>query len=335
MKRALDLAQNGQGSVSPNPLVGSVIVHDHQIIGEGWHQKFGKAHAEVNAIHSVKNTELLSESTLYVNLEPCAHYGKTPPCANLIVDHKIKRVVIANIDPNPKVAGKGIKILKDAGIEVIEGIMEKDAFHLNRRFFTSILEKRPYIILKWAETKDGFIARKNYDSKWISDEYSRKLVHKWRAEEDAIMVGTNTALYDNPKLNVRDWEGNDPVRVVLDTRLRLEKDLNLMDGSIPTLCYNLITDHVEKNLSLIQLTEKGLLQEILHDLNNREIQSLMVEGGATLLNSFLEAGFWDEARVFSSMQEFGNGISSPKIEQEPAYIEKLTGDTLYTYYKSK
>ena len=213
MHRALELARNGAGKVSPNPMVGCVIVHNGTIIGEGWHQQFGGPHAEPNAIAAVNNQELLKDATLYVTLEPCAHFGKTPPCAHLIIEKQIPRVVVCNLDPNPLVAGKGIKLLKDAGIEVKTGILAQEGAFLNRRFFTYINHKRPFIILKWAETADGFVARENYDSKWISNALSRKLVHKWRTEEDAILVGKNTALYDNPQLTSRDWEGKNPISV--------------------------------------------------------------------------------------------------------------------------
>ncbi|MEQ9412696.1 MAG: bifunctional diaminohydroxyphosphoribosylaminopyrimidine deaminase/5-amino-6-(5-phosphoribosylamino)uracil reductase RibD, partial [Cyclobacteriaceae bacterium] len=213
MLRAMELAKNGIGHVSPNPLVGCVIVYEGKIIGEGWHGKYGEAHAEVNAVNAVADKSILNGAAVYVNLEPCAHTGKTPPCADLLVKHKVKRVVIANVDPNPLVAGKGIAKLKDAGVEVLTGVLEEAGRELNKRFFTFLKHKRPFVILKWAQTSDGFIARENFDSKWISNEYSRKLVHKWRTEEDSILVGYNTALYDNPKLTARDWTGRNPVRI--------------------------------------------------------------------------------------------------------------------------
>jgi diaminohydroxyphosphoribosylaminopyrimidine deaminase / 5-amino-6-(5-phosphoribosylamino)uracil reductase len=238
MQRALDLAALGRGTVSPNPMVGCVIVHQNKIIGEGYHQQYGGAHAEPNAINSVRDKDLLSQSTLYVTLEPCAHWGKTPPCANLLIEMKVRKVVIATKDANPEVGGKGIYLLKEAGIEVITGVLEDQARELNKRFFTSMEKQRPYVILKWAQTRDGFIARENFDSKWISNSYSRQLVHKWRSEEDAIMVGTQTARYDNPMLNVRDWTGRNPLRIVLDRHMSLKSELHLFDGSQPTLRYN-------------------------------------------------------------------------------------------------
>lgn len=255
MRRALELAEWGRGYVSPNPLVGCVIVHEDRIIGEGWHREYGGPHAEVNAVNSVENQALLSESTVYVTLEPCAHWGKTPPCANLLVEKKVKKVVIAATDSNPLVGGRGIEILKNAGIEVETGILEKDARWQNRRFFTQIEKQRPYVILKWAQTQDGFVAKENFDSKWISNSHSRQLVHKWRAEEDAILVGKNTAAYDNPRLDVRDWVGKNPIRVVLDSKLELSSELNLFDQSIPTLVFNALKSDNKDNLAWIKLPE--------------------------------------------------------------------------------
>jgi diaminohydroxyphosphoribosylaminopyrimidine deaminase / 5-amino-6-(5-phosphoribosylamino)uracil reductase len=279
MHRALELAERARQTVSPNPMVGCVIVHEGTIIGEGFHRKYGDAHAEVDAIRSVKNEHLLKEATLYVTLEPCAHYGKTPPCANLIVAKKIPRVVVCNQDPNPLVAGKGIEILKEAGIEVIVGMLQKEGEALNRRFFTYHRLKRPYITLKWAQTADGFIARENHDSKWISDEFSRMLSHKWRSEEDALMVGTLTALHDNPTLNNRHWSGYSPVRVVIDRQLRLERHMNLFDQSQTTLCYNQSYTAAEEYNQFIQLDfTKDLVPQIVEDLYVRKIQSRMVVG---------------------------------------------------------
>ena len=328
MQRALELAQKGLGNVSPNPMVGCVIVHDVKIIGEGWTQPYGGAHAEVQAVNSVENTTLLSVSTAYVTLEPCAHFGKTPPCADLLIESQIKKVVIACVDPNPVVAGKGINMLKEAGIEVGVGLMEKEALEINKRFFKSVIEKRPYIILKWAETADGFIARENFDSKWISNEYSRKLVHKWRSEEDAIMVGTNTAKHDNPKLNVRDWEGKNPIRVVIDKNLRLTKTLNLFDGSQPTICYNLITNSKDENLEYVKLDTLHFLDELLKDLSKRKIQSIIIEGGSGLINSFIKNNIWDEARFFITPIIFVKGIKSPELNLNYIDIKDIQDDSL-------
>ena len=313
MHRAMELARLGFGNVSPNPMVGCVIVYNDKIIGEGFHQQYGGSHAEVNAVNSVEDKNKLSESTIYVTLEPCSHFGKTPPCANLLAQYQVKKVVIANIDPNPLVAGKGIEILQNAGIEVEAGILEDEGKDLNKRFLSSFTKKRPYVILKWAETADGFIARKNFDSKWISNEFSRKLVHKWRAEEDAILVGKNTAKYDNPILNVRDWEGKDPLRIVIDHQLELEKNLNLFNGDIPTICYNLERSEVEESLSYVKLKKTSFFHELLADLHKRNIQSLIVEGGANTIQRYIDVGLWDEARVFQSETCFGNGIKSPQL----------------------
>ncbi|GAB3653275.1 bifunctional diaminohydroxyphosphoribosylaminopyrimidine deaminase/5-amino-6-(5-phosphoribosylamino)uracil reductase RibD [Echinicola sediminis] len=331
MFRALELAERGRGNVSPNPMVGCVIVHQGKIIGEGYHQQYGGPHAEPNAIHSVQQTELLPDSTVYVTLEPCAHFGRTPPCARLLVEKKVKKVVIAAFDSNPLVGGKGLKILREAGIEVVTGILEKEARLQNKRFFTAIEKQRPYVILKWAQTKDGFVARGNYDSKWISNPLSRQLVHKWRAEEDAIMVGTKTALYDNPKLNVRDWEGTDPLRIVLDKQLSLDKNLALFDQSIPTVCYNLIKDESLENLSYVKLEEGFGIQDILADLHKKKVQSVIIEGGAYLLQKFIQSELWDEARVFTGKSKFINGIEAPKLRQHADEVLDILGDKLEIY----
>lgn len=313
MWRALQLAEYGKGSVSPNPLVGCVIVHNDQIIGEGWHRQYGGPHAEVNAIDSVANRSLLPESTVYVNLEPCSHFGKTPPCADLLVSLKVKKVVIANIDSNPLVGGTGIKKLRDAGIEVITGVLGPEGRQLNKRFFTWIEKNRPYIILKWAETSDGFIARENYDSKWISNEQSRQLVHKWRTEEDAVLVGTRTAAHDNPSLNVRNWKGRNPTRVVLDRFLKLSERLNLFDRSQPTLCYNVLKHEEHQNLKLLRIDDKDFLNNVVSDLHRQKLQSVIVEGGATVLKSFIDMNLWDEALVFKATRCFEKGIPAPVL----------------------
>ncbi|MDF2156421.1 bifunctional diaminohydroxyphosphoribosylaminopyrimidine deaminase/5-amino-6-(5-phosphoribosylamino)uracil reductase RibD [Algoriphagus sp. CAU 1675] len=332
MRRALELAELGRGNVSPNPLVGCVIVHEDRIIGEGYHQKFGEAHAEVNAINSVEDPSLLSESTVYVTLEPCAHWGKTPPCANLLVEKKVKKVVIAAHDSNPLVGGKGIQILRDAGIEVETGLLEKEARSQNCRFFTQIEKKRPYVILKWAQTADGFVAREDFSSKWISNSLSRQLVHKWRAEEDAILVGKNTAQFDNPSLNVRDWVGNNPLRLVIDSRLELSSDLKLFDKSIPTICYNTQKYEKSENLEFVKLKRGFQIHDLLEDLNQRKVQSLIVEGGSFLLNKFIESELWDEARVFTSQNKFGKGISSPLLSLPPSDIISVQDNLLSVYY---
>lgn len=328
MRRAFQLARLGAGRTSPNPMVGCVIVHEGKIIGEGWHQMYGGPHAEVNAIRSVSDRTLLPSSTAYVSLEPCAHFGKTPPCADLLVENKIRRVVISNRDPFPAVNGSGIKKLKSAGIAVEVGVLEQEGHAINRRFFSFHQKKRPYVVLKWAQTSDGFIARKNFDSKWISSELSRKLVHKWRSEEDAILVGTNTAKYDNPSLNVRSWSGSNPLRIVIDKRLKLDKSLHLFDTSIPTLCYNLEKSTEESNLSLVKVNEDSFLKDMMDDLYQRNVQSVFVEGGSHLLNSLISDGIWDEARIFISRTEFTDGIKAPHLSLNGSPVVVST-DQLY------
>jgi len=331
MQRALDLAERGKGTVRPNPLVGCVLVHEGNIIGEGYHEQYGGPHAEVNAIASVTDPKLLTDATAYVSLEPCSHWGKTPPCANLLVEKGIKSVVVATLDPNPLVAGKGVKLLEQAGISVQVGLLEQEARWQNRRFFCQQEKHRPYVILKWAETQDGFIARENFDSKWISGTQSRQLVHQWRAEEQAILVGKNTALHDNPRLNVRDWTGSDPIRVVLDSKLELPADLHLFDQQIPTLCYNLLKSEKLTNLEWVQLPQLSL-EALMADLHARQIQSVLIEGGSQTIHQFLAAGLWDEARVFTAPIEFERGIAAPQLTQTPAESHAIGEDQLDIYY---
>lgn len=332
MQRAIDLAYLGRGKVSPNPMVGCVIVHEERMIGEGWHQKYGEAHAEVNAMVSVQERELIPEASVYVCLEPCAHFGKTPPCVDLLLRHQVKRVIVSNTDPNPLVAGKGLQKLRNAGIEVQEDILREVGYELNKRFFTFHTKKRPYIILKWAETADGFMARSDYNSKWISNPLSRQLVHKWRSEEDAIMVGTRTAQYDNPQLTVRQWVGPNPLRIVLDKSLKLNSDLHLFDQQVPTICYNLQLDKQEGQITWVKLSEDHFLENIYTDLYERKIQSLIIEGGSLLLQSILEAGLWDEARVFKNQhQVFKEGIRAPQTRGKLVFQDKILDDYYFEY----
>ena len=340
MQRCLELASHGLGLVAPNPMVGCVILHEGKIIGEGFHHEFGGAHAEVNAINSVKNKSLLSKSTLYVSLEPCSHHGKTPPCADLIIEHQIPQVVIGSKDSNPQVGGKGIEKLQKAGVEVITGVLENECRELNKRFFTFHEQKRPYIILKWAQSSDGFIDHirddENHGPATISSETSRSLVHKWRSEEQAIMVGTNTAILDNPQLTVRLWKGKNPLRVVPDSTLRVSPDLHLLDGSTPTL---VITSENNKNrIKKIPNTEyaffkpeEGTVESALKALHERGIQSLIVEGGSLLLNFMITHNYWDEARVFVSPKMLGEGIHAPKMETQADALEDIAEDKLYFY----
>jgi len=330
MQRALELAELGRGSVSPNPMVGCVIVHDNRIIGEGYHKKHGEAHAEVNAIDSVIDPSLLSQSTAYVTLEPCAHHGKTPPCADLLIEKGIQKVVIASQDPFDKVNGMGIQKLKDAGIETVIGLLDDVANELNIRFMTYHQKNRPYVILKWAQTKDGFIARENFDSKWISNEKSRQLVHKWRTEEDAILVGKNTAIHDNPSLTARDWKGKNPVRILLDSNLEVGPNANLFDDSAKTIIFNTSLEKTEGSNHWIMVDELTP-DKILNELYSLNIQSVIVEGGAQTLNSFIKDNCWDEARVFIGPETFGDGISAPTVDGKPVNEETHVGDILKTY----
>lgn len=335
MQRAIQLARKGLGAVSPNPLVGAVVVHQDKIIGEGWHRNYGGPHAEVEAIADVEDQGLLQESTLYVNLEPCSHHGKTPPCADLVIAKKIKRVVVANLDQNPLVAGKGLKRLKQAGVEVLENVMASEGKELNQNFFYYLSHQRPRIILKWAETADGYIARADYSSKWISDDYSRMLVHKWRSEEDAIMVGTNTGYYDNPSLTVRSWFGRNPVRLVIDRNLRLPVKMNLFDGSQSTIVFNLLRSDLKDGVEYIQLSASGFWDDMMPVLYQRDIQSVLVEGGAQLLNYLIDRQLWDEARVFKCPVNFGSGIAAPTLKEEKLdTIEELRADRLFIYQRN-
>jgi len=334
MQRALDLALLGHGRTSPNPMVGCVIVLDNNIIGEGYHEQFGMPHAEVNAILSINEKALISQSTAYVTLEPCSHHGKTPPCAELLIKHDIKQVIVGSLDPNPQVSGRGIQLLKQAGIKVSVGILEKECMWLNRRFFVNNHLLRPYIILKWANTADGFLARENYDSKWISNQYSRKLVHKWRSEEDAIMVGKNTVLHDNPSLTTRLWQGDNPTRVVIDRHLELEQNKNVFNNEVPTIIFNTIKNKEEGTTRYIKIIEKTFLQDCIKQLYLLNIGSVIVEGGATILNLLIEAGLWDEARVFTAKHEFGSGIKAPVLVKKHEETSVM-GDVLSVYLNPK
>ncbi len=340
MRRALQLAKSGKGEVLPNPSVGCVIVYKGQIIGEGFTSAYGGPHAEVNAINSVADKTLLTSATLYVTLEPCSHYGQTPPCADLIVANKIPRVVVGIKDPNLKVSGKGIQKLETASCEVISGIMEEQCREHHRRFLTYQEKKRPYIILKWAETKDGFIAPSakkraaTPEPFWITNRKSRQLVHQWRSEEQAILVGTNTVLQDNPKLNVREWEGKDPIRVVLDRGLKITSDFHVLDKSTLTLVLTEAEDasrHLKGiNYEVIRFS-KDLIMQVVTKLYQNKITSVLVEGGAQTLQSFIDAGLWDEARVFVGNRNFKEGIKAPKFLRTPERTEQIDSDILTLY----
>lgn len=327
MQRCLDLALLGIGSTAPNPMVGCVIVHNGKIIGEGYHEKCGQAHAEVNAIRSVKNPDLLKESTLYVSLEPCAHFGKTPPCSDLIIEKQIPKVVVGTIDPFAEVAGKGIEKMRKAGIEVEVGILEKKCRNLNRRFFTFHEKKRPYIILKWAQTLDGFIDTDRTETThptWITNALAKRLVHKQRSEEAAILIGTNTAAYDNPALTVREWTGTQPIRMVIDRSGRLVPTLTIFDGKAPTWVFTGIDQPDRDNLKFVKLDfDQNILPQMMDELYRREIQSVIVEGGHELLNSFLVMNLWDEAFVYTGNQFFGKGVAAPNISGKTIAYRKL------------
>ncbi len=331
MQRALDLAVLGHGRVSPNPMVGCVIELDGAILGEGFHQQYGGAHAEVNAVASVPDKSKLRFSTVYVTLEPCSHFGKTPPCADLLIHHKVKKVVICNMDPNPLVSGSGIEKLKNAGIEVEAGLLAERGEALNKRFFTFHRKKRPYVILKWAQTADGFVARENFDSKWISNARSRQLVHKWRSEEASILVGKHTAIHDNPTLTVRDWSGKNPIRILIDPKLEVSPESNLLDQAVETLVFNTLKSESKPNLTFIQppdLSPKAILDELL----DRKLLSVFIEGGSKTIGTFLNANLWDEARVFTSETRFEKGIKAPEIQSSPSQAERILTDTLTTYF---
>jgi diaminohydroxyphosphoribosylaminopyrimidine deaminase/5-amino-6-(5-phosphoribosylamino)uracil reductase len=335
MMRCIELANNGLGITYPNPLVGSVIVYNDTIIGEGWHRKAGMPHAEVNAIQSVSDPSLLKDATIYVSLEPCSHFGKTPPCADLIIENGIENVVIGSLDPNPKVAGKGIKKLKDAGCNVVEGVLKSDCDDINKRFFNYHIHKKPYIILKWAQTQDGFIApekRKNNNPVWITNKHSRQLVHKWRAEEQAILVGTQTVLDDNPSLTTRDWQGKSPIRIVLDRSIKIPTESSVLDGSVQTI---IITEKQTKNLENISFEainfSKDISSQICDLLYRYKIQSVIIEGGANTLQTFIDANLWDEARVFTGNSVFKKGTKAPILIGKTNSEEKIMEDVLRIY----
>lgn len=336
MQKAIDLAKLGWSDVAPNPMVGCVIVKNNKIIAEGYHQRYGEAHAEVNAIHSLDKDFDFSDCTLYVNLEPCSHYGKTPPCSDLIVAKKFRTVVICNVDSNPVVRGKGIEKLKKAGIEVLTGVLEKEGRELNKRFFTFHEKKRPYIILKWAQTNDGFISRNpipdNTIENWITGDDSKKLVHQWRAEEQAIMVGTNTVKCDDPELTVRMVKGKNPVRVTIDKELKLPVDSNIFDDAAKTLVFTAHSKQSVGNTHFIIIDfSKELLPQLFIKLIEFNISSLIVEGGTTLLQSFIDKNMWDEARIFiNPNKNFEKGIKAPSFDLSKARKENSGSDFLYT-----
>jgi len=329
MKKCLELAKKGMGYVSPNPMVGCVIVFNDEIIGEGYHQEYGKDHAEVNAIENVKDKSLLKKSTLYVNLEPCVHFGKTPPCTNLIIESKIPKVVIGCADSYSEVSGKGIKKMQNRGIEIIVGVLGKESRELNKRFFTFHEKKSPYIILKWAESKDGFMAPLNQNKPfWMTSSESKKLVHKWRAEEEAILIGRITAKKDNPSLTVREVAGSNPIRIIIDKNLTLSGDLNLFNSDAKTIIFNSLKSEENGTNQFIKIDFNYLIEKILKELHKQNIQSVKIEGGSITLQSFIDSNIWDEARIFTANKLFSQGLKTPIIEGKIILERKIGTDTL-------
>ena len=338
IQRCIDLALLGAGTVAPNPMVGAVLVYDNRIIGEGYHRQYGQAHAEVNCINSVKEDDqaLIPQATLYVSLEPCAHFGKTPPCSDLIIKNGIGKVFIGCRDPFTEVNGKGIEKLQKAGIAVVTGILENSCRKLNRRFFTFHTKKRPWIVLKWAQTGDGKMAGAGNERLLISNEITNRLVHQWRSEEAAILIGTNTALKDNPSLNNRLFNGPSPVRLLLDLSLRLPATLQLFDRKHKTIVLNFLKDGGNDNLFFYKLNERNNIpQQVSKACYELNLQSILIEGGAQLLQSFIDQDLWDEARIITNEQLLiGDGLAAPSLKVHPSKRDKLSSDTI-SYYTNK
>ena len=334
MQRCLELAVKGLGNVAPNPMVGCVIVCDGEIVAEGYHEFYGGPHAEPNAIKQVGDA-ILKKSTLYVTLEPCSHHGKTPPCADLIINKGVKKVVIGNLDSNPLVAGRGIQKLKEAGIEVEYRVLDKECKELNKRFFTFHEKKRPYIILKWAQTQDGFISRiplpKNKEDNWITGKESKDLVHQWRGEESAILIGYNTALVDNPLLTTRLVEGKNPVRLIIDKNLDLPHNLNIFNNDAKTIVFNSIKSSDDDNIRYVRIDFQNMIQEILNECYVLNISSVIIEGGTKTINEFIQKNTWDEARLFVNPNKvFKQGIAAPVISFNQSAPTQIGDDLLYT-----
>ncbi|HEY0680587.1 MAG TPA: bifunctional diaminohydroxyphosphoribosylaminopyrimidine deaminase/5-amino-6-(5-phosphoribosylamino)uracil reductase RibD [Chitinophagaceae bacterium] len=333
LNRCIHLATLGSGTVAPNPMVGSVLVHNDRIIGEGYHRVFGEAHAEVNCINAVKpeDKSLIPFSTLYVSLEPCSHFGKTPPCTDLIIKNRIHKVVIGCIDPFPQVKGKGVEMLRAAGIEVITDVLQAECIRLNRRFFTFQKQHRPYIVLKWAQSLNGRMAKANRSRFAISNDLSRRLVHKWRSEEASILVGTNTAFFDDPELTNRFWSGPQPVRLIVDMDLRLPSSLRLFNREVRTIVFNTIMHREDGNLLYYQVTrDVSLVHQIVHALYHLRLQSVLIEGGIKLLQSFIDEDMWDEIRVITNEDLLmPDGIAAPSFSKSHKVLsDRLLNDRL-------
>ncbi len=332
IRRCIELAGKALGKTYPNPLVGSVIVHQDKIIGEGYHHKAGENHAEINAIQSVQDKSLIPESTIYVSLEPCAHYGKTPPCALKIKELGFRKVVIGAMDSHDKVNGKGKKIIQDAGIEVVSGILEQECLDLNKRFFTYHEKKRPYIFLKWAQSGDGFIDQ-DFKPYSISNSLANQFVHQLRADEHSILVGTQTALNDNPGLTVRNVEGENPVRVLIDLGLKVPETFTIYNGEAKTIVINTVREEEKGNIKFIKIGKENFLNELMNALYREQIQSIIIEGGRFTLQQFIDAGLWDEAIVIKNKNlKLANGTKAPSLaEQKPVKIEEFRDNTIEFY----
>lgn len=338
LRRCFDLAFRSAGHVAPNPLVGAVLVHNDRIIGEGRHERYGEAHAEVNCIKSVapENQHLISQSTLYCNLEPCFHFGKTPPCVDLILQQEIPRVVISNTDPNPKVSGQSIQKMREAGVQVITGILEAEGLWLNRVFFKWIREKTPYVILKWAQSRDGFLGRPG-ERTAISGPAAQRLVHKWRGEIDAIVVGANTAVVDNPRLDTRFYGGRPPLRIALDRQGRIPGGHHLLDDSAETWIYGPQRGTHWENTSFFPTSDSVLIPNLLQQLHAANRAALLVEGGAAFLQQFINGRYWDEIRVIENENYLYGGLPAPQIPVNAVLKEQaqIGPDTLRIFYISQ
>ncbi len=334
MQRCLDLAQKALGKTYPNPMVGCVIVHNDVIIGEGFHEKAGEAHAEINAINSVKNAELLNESTIYVSLEPCAHFGKTPPCATTIVEIGFKKVVIGTLDSHDKVNGKGKQIIEDAGIEVVSGVLEEECQELNKRFFTFHQKQRPFIILKWAESADGFLD-KDFKPSQIGNPLTKQFVHQLRSQEHAILVGTQTALTDNPSLTTREVVGRNPVRILIDFELKVPLAFNMYNKEAQTIIFNSDKESIEENITFIKIARENFLENLMQKLFEQHIQSVIIEGGRFTLQQFIDKNLWDETIIIKNEKlHLLNGTNAPNFKAQKFETKRFRDNTIQFYKNS-